>query len=162
MSRLSLLPTFLVLAHLFSYVSAGNSYLSRSDSDLSITGHKRSSSKTHKRISRNESAYLNSLNAERKREDAGTYLGCYYDSSSSRVLSVGPHTLSSSLTTATCVQYCESAGYDYAGTEYGQECWCGGISSSAVAASASYCSYPCSGNCKIMFCSGPYRRTICL
>lgn len=160
MSRLSFFPTLLICLHLFSYVSARNSYLSRTD--LAVTGHKRSSSRLHKRTtSRNESVSLNrpSLSAssvipfaqgQRKRDDTGTYLSCFYDSSSSRVLSVGPYTLSSSLTTATCVQHCEDAGYGFAGTEYGVECWCGEeVADGASAAPDSDCSQVCSGAGKL-------------
>lgn len=158
MSRLSLLPTILVFFYLFSYVTAGHSYLSRSDSDLSFAGHKRSSFKPHKHTSPNGTISLDhpspsfssptsSPNSGRKRDDVGTYLGCYYDSDSPRVLSVGPYTLSSTLTTATCVQYCESAGYAYAGTEYGVECWCSSqVTDGALVAPESDCSQVCSGD----------------
>ncbi|KAK3217304.1 hypothetical protein GRF29_1g2680333 [Pseudopithomyces chartarum] len=52
------------------------------------------------------------------------YLGCYTDSVGSRALS-GASITSGDMTNAFCSDFCTKGGYNFAGTEYSQECWCG-------------------------------------
>lgn len=79
-----------------------------------------------------------------------SYVGCFEDSSSSRVLSSGPSS-STSLTIATCLSACSQQGLVYAGLEYGSECWCGdSIAASATVTSESDCSETCAGDCTLI------------
>jgi len=72
-------------------------------------------------------------------------LGCYQDSNS-RILS-SYSTTSSSNTPSFCQSLCLSKGYSFAGTEYGQECYCGSaLNNGAVSISSSNCNSPCAGN----------------
>ncbi|KAM3074473.1 hypothetical protein ACMFMF_006482 [Clarireedia jacksonii] len=82
-------------------------------------------------------------------------LGCYSDGST-RTLNGSMTTNANTNTPQECAITCHAAGYQYAGLEYGQECWCGStISSSAVVADASECNYKCSGNSEES-CGGYY------
>ncbi|KAG9017302.1 hypothetical protein FRB93_007415 [Tulasnella sp. JGI-2019a] len=69
-----------------------------------------------------------------------TSMGCFADQNS-RTLASTSFT-SSSMTPALCQQNC--AGYAFAGTEAGQECWCGSSMSSSV--SSSGCTSTCTGD----------------
>jgi hypothetical protein len=75
------------------------------------------------------------------------YTGCYSDSLSTRVLTgiefadIGIH----EVTSTNCIDYCNTAGYSVAGTEYGGQCFCdNSISSSELAATD--CDMPCEGD----------------
>ena len=48
-----------------------------------------------------------------------------------------------SLTVEVCVAFCD--GYQYFGTEYGRECYCGDVLN-GTATAATDCSFPCAGN----------------
>jgi len=51
------------------------------------------------------------------------------------------------MTTEKCLTFCTSKGYQYAGTEYSQECYCGAQPAAAAAKVAeSDCQTPCKGN----------------
>ncbi|KIO30753.1 glycoside hydrolase family 71 protein [Tulasnella calospora MUT 4182] len=55
-----------------------------------------------------------------------SYTNCYSDPSTSRVLSTKIYS-SSTNTQDSCVAQCNTQNYNYAGVEYGVECWCGNI-----------------------------------
>ncbi|KAG8852570.1 hypothetical protein FRB91_006355 [Serendipita sp. 411] len=73
-----------------------------------------------------------------------TYNDCYVDSIWSRVL---PHSMSvsGSMTIEKCLDACSAAGFEYAGVEYAQECFCG-LSAPSQVATDGRCSMPCKGN----------------
>ena len=51
------------------------------------------------------------------------------------------------MTTEKCIAFCVSKGYQYAGTEYSQECYCGAQPAAAATLVAeSQCQTPCKGN----------------
>jgi len=51
------------------------------------------------------------------------------------------------MTTEKCLAFCSAKGYQYAGTEYAQECYCGAQPSAAAAKVAEAdCQTPCKGN----------------
>ncbi|KAF7913403.1 hypothetical protein EAE99_010624 [Botrytis elliptica] len=76
------------------------------------------------------------------------HLGCYSDSST-RTLNGSMTTNTNTNTPQECALTCHASGYQYAGLEYGQECWCGSnISSSGVISDASNCNHTCTGNSK--------------
>ncbi|PMB71773.1 WSC domain-containing protein 2 [Beauveria bassiana] len=71
------------------------------------------------------------------------------------------------MTIGKCLQKCDAAqsGYNFAGVEYGQECWCGSTLSLDGGQSASepgknisgsYCSFLCPGN-KTEYCGAGLR-----
>lgn len=85
--------------------------------------------------------------------------GCYTDDTNSRTL----YSLSNaadSMTTESCISFCSSNGYPYAGTEYGRECYCAkNIAASGSQASSSDCSFPCAGN-STEICGGQSRLNV--
>ena len=56
--------------------------------------------------------------------DVWTSSGCYEDSIAARVLPVEMG-VTGDLTVELCLDACKSAGYEFAGVEYAQECYCG-------------------------------------
>ncbi|KAG9005542.1 hypothetical protein FRB94_001469 [Tulasnella sp. JGI-2019a] len=87
------------------------------------------------------------------------YLGCYIDSGSSRTL--GAYTVTTStMTNAQCVQTCSGLGYAYAGTEYGNECYCGNtLPASLKDATTADCNAPCAGATG-QICGGTYKLSV--
>jgi hypothetical protein len=51
------------------------------------------------------------------------YMQCWYDSNTDKLLA-GYKYKSSAMTTTSCINTCQNMGYAYAGTEYGEECYC--------------------------------------
>ncbi|GFZ50872.1 Endo-1,3-alpha-glucanase agn1 [Saitozyma sp. JCM 24511] len=82
-------------------------------------------------------------------------LGCYTDSGNPRLLTGPEKDYSGSLTPAICQSYCGSAGYTYAGVEYGYQCWCGNSYDSTKKTSDSSCTYKCAGDSS-QVCGGSY------
>ncbi|KAH7368772.1 WSC domain-containing protein [Plectosphaerella cucumerina] len=63
-------------------------------------------------------------------------------------------------TVAACIDACSTAGYSFAGLEYGGECWCGNaIAEAAQPAGADECAMPCNDN-RSELCGGPDRLNI--
>lgn len=50
------------------------------------------------------------------------------------------------MTVQICVNYCESAGYRFAGVEYGAECYCGHKRPHKKWRGSDKCTFACSGN----------------
>jgi len=59
-------------------------------------------------------------------QQIGTYVfeGCYTDNVAQRILPSFSISNSSAVTNEYCVQQCSARMYQWAGTEYGHECWC--------------------------------------
>lgn len=73
------------------------------------------------------------------------YKGCYTDSGS-RSLSLFAYSNINS-TVEMCSAACTASGFQIAGMEYGQECWCGSeLASNAMNVTDSDCNMPCPGN----------------
>ncbi|KAH8900419.1 glyoxal oxidase like protein [Thozetella sp. PMI_491] len=71
--------------------------------------------------------------------------GCYTDVG--RTIGDASYTDQISMTDESCIAFCASKGYRYAGTEYYHECYCGSeLASGAAQVADSDCSYPCAGN----------------
>ncbi|KAF1356479.1 WSC domain-containing protein [Delphinella strobiligena] len=93
-----------------------------------------------------------------------TYAGCYNEtlglgSSGVRAL-VGNMTSDSYTTTTTCLDYCHTAGAQYAGLEYGQECWCAPyLDALSVRLDNSSCDLACVGNASEI-CGGRLTLTL--
>lgn len=72
---------------------------------------------------------------------------CYGDSKDNRVLSARLVQHSGSMSRAACLALCDGANYEYAGVEYGEQCFCGhAVATGAQKAAASECSMACDGN----------------
>lgn len=75
-----------------------------------------------------------------------SYLACYHDPESARLLNGYSYTSTTGMTPEACTSACESRSFKFAALEYGQECWCGSsLASSATKANEADCSMPCSG-----------------
>lgn len=75
----------------------------------------------------------------------GLRLMRYRDSVGSRALS-GASITSGDMTNAFCSDFCTKGGYNFAGTEYSQECWCGyRLSTTSDKTPDSDCSSGCTG-----------------
>ncbi|KAH9946755.1 hypothetical protein B0H21DRAFT_388973 [Amylocystis lapponica] len=74
-------------------------------------------------------------------------IGCYTDNTASRTLTGAYYTSTTNMTVESCVDYCNSQSYIYAGVEYAQECYCGNaLDNGGSSAIASDCNSPCTGN----------------
>ncbi|KIM38445.1 hypothetical protein M413DRAFT_30263 [Hebeloma cylindrosporum] len=76
-------------------------------------------------------------------------VGCYTDVSSNRTLRTAAFTDVNDMTIESCTAFCTPAGYQYAGVEFGRECYCdnvieapGGPAPDGTAG----CNMPCTGN----------------
>jgi len=94
-----------------------------------------------------------------KLSDAYFFRGMCYVDSGHRVL---PHARINdhSLTIEKCIAHCRSCNYDYAGVEYGHECWCGNQEpASSLRRHYSECSAKCPGN-QYQRCGGTWRINV--
>ncbi|KFZ14005.1 hypothetical protein V501_03442 [Pseudogymnoascus sp. VKM F-4519 (FW-2642)] len=76
-------------------------------------------------------------------------LGCYTDSTSGRTLQTSVEGGDANQSHETCTAACIALGFRFAGTEYGQECWCAdSLASTGVPApdGNEQCDMPCAGN----------------
>jgi hypothetical protein len=76
-----------------------------------------------------------------------SYVSCFMEPQTGRAL---PDKLWSDpgMTAAKCTQYCQDAGYAWAGLEYGTECWCGkGLTQGLQDASDPGCAMQCNMQC---------------
>jgi len=85
--------------------------------------------------------------------------GCYTEGVNERALA-GSGTASVNMTVQSCVNFCQTGGYKYAGIEYSTECFCGNaIATTAKAAPASECNMLCGGD-QLAYCGGPSRLNV--
>ncbi|KAL1746452.1 glycosyl hydrolase family 71-domain-containing protein [Schizophyllum fasciatum] len=88
-------------------------------------------------------------------------VGCVQEAGSGRALAGASYT-QSNMTPAVCQALCDQGSYTLAGTEYGNQCYCGNSYSNgatgAVVAS-SQCSSKCAGD-STQSCGGPYRLNV--
>lgn len=73
------------------------------------------------------------------------YVGCAVDSVDSRVLSIRSSLAEASVTPIACIDDCTARGYNYAGVEYGAECWCG-KTATGLTLDPFGCTMSCSGD----------------
>ncbi|EME89605.1 uncharacterized protein MYCFIDRAFT_128488, partial [Pseudocercospora fijiensis CIRAD86] len=86
------------------------------------------------------------------------YVSCYTEPSNGARALAGKGTSSNSMTLETCANFCSS--YQYFGTEYGSECYCGNsFSAGANRTSDSDCNMLCSGATN-EFCGAGDRLTV--
>lgn len=58
-----------------------------------------------------------------------------------------------------CSLTCTAKGKKYAGTQYGNECWCGDVGTDYDALGSATCDVPCSGDAT-KFCGGSFALTV--
>ncbi|QIW95400.1 hypothetical protein AMS68_000918 [Peltaster fructicola] len=88
-----------------------------------------------------------------------TYTGCYNDNQGSRTLNGPYYGDGSGMNASTCVSFCASQNYVYAGTEYSSQCYCGNSIASGLNQTDATCNMACSGN-SAEVCGGPNLLTI--
>ncbi|BFZ56810.1 hypothetical protein PYCC9005_003858 [Savitreella phatthalungensis] len=69
-----------------------------------------------------------------------TFLGCYTDSTSNRVMT---RVTAAKSTVDSCTSACSAKGFSFAGIEYGGECYCSNAAPTSTKNDASQCSMPC-------------------
>lgn len=82
-----------------------------------------------------------------------TYQGCYTEGTSTRALSA-VSTAGGDMTVEKCATFCN--GYNYIGTEYSSECYCGNSIIDGAVLTSSGCLMACAGN-QDEYCGGPNR-----
>nr|ABD61575.1 copper radical oxidase [Phanerodontia chrysosporium] len=92
--------------------------------------------------------------------DGWSSLGCYTDPPGGRTLSSASFTDTNGMTIESCVSFCNSKSAIFAGTEYGQECYCGdSIGNGGAPTDAGDCNMKCSGN-SAETCGSGYRLSM--
>ncbi|XP_066282938.1 beta-1,3-glucan-binding protein-like [Branchiostoma lanceolatum] len=87
----------------------------------------------------------------------GTYLGCYIDHEDVRDF---PYVVTwTDLTPQKCIRHCSDLGFDYAGLQYGVECFCGARYGTYGQAPESDCHIACAGGGAHM-CGGGWRNSV--
>jgi hypothetical protein len=77
-----------------------------------------------------------------------------------RTINAAGYTDAAAMTIESCLNYCTSKGFPYAGVEYSVECYCGSsLATGAAAAAATDCSMACSGSATEP-CGGPSRLSL--
>ncbi|KAF7302008.1 hypothetical protein MIND_00767100 [Mycena indigotica] len=72
--------------------------------------------------------------------------GCYTDTSTSRTLA-SSSAASTNMTIENCIKVCSDGGYNLAGVEFADECYCDyTFQSTGIIAHSQDCNLPCSGN----------------
>ncbi|TVY28312.1 WSC domain-containing protein [Lachnellula hyalina] len=91
---------------------------------------------------------------------AWTFQGCYTDNGPTRTLSGGGYNDGAAMTQESCVSYCSSNNFAYAGIEYSAECYCGNaIATGAISSNPAQCSMTCPGDAT-EGCGGPSRLSL--
>jgi hypothetical protein len=89
------------------------------------------------------------------------YVGCGVDNAVSHALT-GKSTTGQNMTVESCVGFCSSNGFNYAGMEYSDECYCDNnlpTEAAPVPGIAGHCTMKCSGN-STQNCGGPAALSI--
>ncbi|KIJ45844.1 hypothetical protein M422DRAFT_778632 [Sphaerobolus stellatus SS14] len=88
-------------------------------------------------------------------------LGCFSDSPTARALRTSAFTSVDSMTITSCINFCTSGGFDFAGVEFGRECYCDTIihGPSGLVSNSSDCNVACSGD-PTTICGGAQRINV--
>lgn len=106
------------------------------------------------------------LDEEKQKKQRGTYLGCYKDDQTGLAMfgislpgrDIGGFAIQSDrMTTELCISTCRERGFDYAGTQYGSQCFCG--NNYGVYGKADNCTMQCSGNSG-QICGGTWANSV--
>ncbi|KAL7277999.1 hypothetical protein ACG7TL_007952 [Trametes sanguinea] len=75
-----------------------------------------------------------------------TFLGCFTDQGA-RTLGGATFTNTTGMTVESCVSFCSSQDFNFAGLEFAQECWCGNdLANGGTNATESDCNFACTGD----------------
>ncbi|CCC06458.1 hypothetical protein SMACR_04850 [Sordaria macrospora] len=86
------------------------------------------------------------------------YDGCYTEVD--RTIGAAAYADDEDMTNEACISFCTARGFQYAGTQYAQECYCGeSIASTALKLEDSQCNMACKGNATEP-CGGPSKLSI--
>jgi hypothetical protein len=85
------------------------------------------------------------------------YLGCFFEKNP-RALDGSYVQGDKQMTNATCRAFCKQSGFRYAGTEWGQECYCGNTLPDMLLPESA-CDHKCTGN-ELEICGGYLRLSI--
>ncbi len=88
---------------------------------------------------------------------AATYLGCFRDTDQ-RDLNATQWD-DGQMTPQRCIRTCADSGFEYAGLQYGSQCFCGNSHGRFGRIDSSSCSMPCSGNSGLM-CGGTWANSV--
>ena len=81
------------------------------------------------------------------------YVGCFQDNRDFRILNGTPLRHPNVMTPYDCVNHCYEQGYDYAGVQWGQECFCGNELQTDFRIPEQRCNFTCPGD-KSQNCGG--------
>ncbi|KAG8830917.1 hypothetical protein FRC17_004067 [Serendipita sp. 399] len=87
-----------------------------------------------------------------------TYQNCYTDAGGNRALGVRVY-LDGGMTAPACMAACYQRGYQFAGVEYGDECYCANSIGSSGTIVTEGCNKACSGDSTTL-CGGPNRLNV--
>ncbi|KAJ3556376.1 hypothetical protein NM688_g2060 [Phlebia brevispora] len=90
---------------------------------------------------------LHKLNRRQAAPLNWTFIGCFTEGQNGRTLSSASYVNDTSMTDESCISFCAGQSYFFAGTEFGQECYCGDFfANGGTNTSLSDCNEPCVGN----------------
>ena len=85
------------------------------------------------------------------------YLGCFVDNAERDIK--GSFLRTKTMTNEMCINTCQEQGYKIAGTQYGEQCFCGNSYGSLDRASDADCSSKCAGD-DSEYCGGGWRNSV--
>ncbi|KAF5325141.1 hypothetical protein D9619_009961 [Psilocybe cf. subviscida] len=102
----------------------------------------------------------NRLNIFKRTIPAGwTSVGCFTDQAPERTLITAATTDPAGMTIEQCASFCTPLGFQFAGVEFGRECYCDNIIESTGAPATDGCNMPCAGDSNEI-CGGAGRINI--
>nr|XP_055052760.1 WSC domain-containing protein 1 [Misgurnus anguillicaudatus] len=112
----------------------------------------------HSLMSEQELSRVEKVTPKRKIRHKGTYVGCFLDDAKDRALKGMFFYDFRKMTSTLCQDTCTESGYQFAGLEYGSECYCGNRITSARMKEEE-CNLDCKGE-KGSICGGVSRLTV--
>ncbi|XP_062873116.1 sialate:O-sulfotransferase 1 [Trichomycterus rosablanca] len=112
----------------------------------------------HSLMSEQDTSRVERVSPKRKVRHKGTYIGCFLDDAKDRVLKGMVFYDFRKMTSTLCQDTCTESGYQYAGVEYGSECYCGNRITGAQLKEED-CNLDCKGE-KGSICGGVGRLSI--
>jgi len=85
------------------------------------------------------------------------YLGCFVDNAERDIK--GSFLRTKTMTNEICIKTCQEQGYKIAGTQYGEQCFCGNSFGDLGRASDADCSSKCAGD-DAEYCGGGWRNSV--
>lgn len=85
------------------------------------------------------------------------YLGCFIDNEERDIK--GSFLRTKTMTNEACISTCQEQGYKIAGTQYGEQCFCGNSYGKFNRASDADCSAKCAGD-DSQYCGGGWRNSV--